>query len=438
MTLTPAAVDGVSGGGDRRTVDGFGVDVVLPVPGPTAVLRRVQPRPLRADALATGRIFGELPAHRRRSPGPRTGQERPARPVTPMQALEASILTALLRPPCLVTFSGGMDSTFVLAVALQVARREGLPPPVPVSWRFPLAPKADESAIQDELLAELGVSERLAWPVTDELDLIGPIASRLLADHGPVFPANLHLHLPVMELCRGGSVLTGWGGDQVLGAWSRSRWPHPRAVLRSGWSALPPMVRGRVPRAGRPDAVDFPWLTPAAATRFANLARRSPVNGWGRPDRRLAAYRRSPGEDTCSHNLAAVGTAHDVLMVSPLYEPQFLTALDAVLPQRDVLSRGQVITAISGGLLPATLSHERPKAWFGGALRGVHSAEFVSSWDGSGIESPDVDIEALQRVWADGEVPQGTELLVQQAWLAQLRPTADRPPMREQPVAFSD
>lgn len=408
----------------RTTVDGFPAGTVRAAATPAPVLRPVEPRPLQADALLTGWIFGDLPADRR--PGAR-GAERiqgDTRPATPMEALEASILIALQRPPCVVTFSGGMDSTFVLAVALRVARRHGLPLPIPVSWRFPRVPRADESAVQDGLLSELGVDERLIWPITDEFDLIGPIATRLLARHGPVFPANLHLHLPIMELCRGGSVLTGWGGDQVLGAWSRQRWPHPRAVLRSGWSALPPAVRGRVRRANSAQAADFPWLTPEAANRFAGLVRSAPSNGWGRPDRRLAAYRRSPGDDVCSHNLAAIGTTLDVLMVSPLYEPAFLTALTAMLPRHEVLSRGDVITAISGGQMPDALSRERPKAWFGGVLRGGHSADFIRNWDGTGIDSPDLDITALQRLWSEGEVPQGTEFLVQQAWTSQLRSTS--------------
>ena len=41
-------------------------------------------------------------------------------------ALEAAVLPALQRPPCLVSFSGGRDSSAVLAVAADVARRHGL------------------------------------------------------------------------------------------------------------------------------------------------------------------------------------------------------------------------------------------------------------------------------------------------------------------------
>lgn len=63
------------------------------------------------------------------------------RPITALAALAQSILCALQRPPCLVSFSGGMDSSFILAVAAHVAQTSGLPAPIPVTWRFTGAPR---------------------------------------------------------------------------------------------------------------------------------------------------------------------------------------------------------------------------------------------------------------------------------------------------------
>jgi hypothetical protein len=65
---------------------------------------------------------------------------------TPRAALEAAVLPALRRSPCLVSFSGGRDSSAVLAVAASVARREGLPLPIPATNRFPGARLTDEAA----------------------------------------------------------------------------------------------------------------------------------------------------------------------------------------------------------------------------------------------------------------------------------------------------
>jgi len=52
---------------------------------------------------------------------------------------------ALLRPPCVVAFSGGRDSSRLLAAAADLAAREDLAPPTAYTFRYPLDPAADES-----------------------------------------------------------------------------------------------------------------------------------------------------------------------------------------------------------------------------------------------------------------------------------------------------
>ncbi|MGH3092626.1 MAG: hypothetical protein ACRDOG_09935, partial [Gaiellaceae bacterium] len=66
--------------------------------------------------IAAGVVFG---SERRRSL-PRTRR-------SPRHSLEDAVRPALLRPPCAVSFSGGRDSSLVLAVAAHVARSDGLP-----------------------------------------------------------------------------------------------------------------------------------------------------------------------------------------------------------------------------------------------------------------------------------------------------------------------
>ncbi|WP_229401409.1 asparagine synthase-related protein, partial [Micromonospora okii] len=183
------------------------------------------------------------------------------RTTTPLAALEAAVLPALRRPPCVVSFSGGLDSSLVLAVAVRVARREGLPDPVPVTWRFRDAPRADESAWQDEVVRALGVGG--TWQVLtagDDLDLVGPVARRFLRRYGVLHPLNLHLHLPIVELAAGGALLTGVGGDQVLAGWRRPTPGSARAYLRDA------VGRARARLRARPAASElFPWLRPAVA-----------------------------------------------------------------------------------------------------------------------------------------------------------------------------
>ena len=132
---------------------GAASDVVIGVPRPRRRLRR--PR-LARERCPTGR---PPPTTRSTASRPRTADARahhardqlrpraaaaaaaalPETAATPRAAFEAAILPGLRRSPCLVSFSGGRDSSAVLATATAVARREGLPLPVPITHRFPSA-----------------------------------------------------------------------------------------------------------------------------------------------------------------------------------------------------------------------------------------------------------------------------------------------------------
>ena len=73
---------------------------------------------------------------------PKLGRSGRARP---LDAIEDVIRPALLRPPCLVSFSGGRDSSAILATATAIARRDGLALPIPATYRFPEAPHTQEA-----------------------------------------------------------------------------------------------------------------------------------------------------------------------------------------------------------------------------------------------------------------------------------------------------
>ncbi len=82
----------------------------------------LRPTPLEiASCSVTG-------SHREDATG--AGARGPRAPaLTAREAIERAVLPALQRQPCLVAFSGGRDSSAVLAVAALVARRPG--------WRSP-------------------------------------------------------------------------------------------------------------------------------------------------------------------------------------------------------------------------------------------------------------------------------------------------------------
>lgn len=126
---------------------------------------------------------------------------------------------ALLRQPCVVSFSGGRDSSAVLAVAVRLARREGLALPVPVTMRFADAEDTHESDWQELVIRHLGLKEWVRLDLTDELDLLGPISTDVLLRHGLLWPPNSFAHLVILREAPGGSLLTGLDGDGVFGNW---------------------------------------------------------------------------------------------------------------------------------------------------------------------------------------------------------------------------
>ena len=141
----------------------------------------------------------------------------------PSVALKRAVLPALLRPPCVVSFSGGRDSSLVLAAAVAVARTEGLALPVPITVRFPASAATDEQEWQERVVGQLGVADWVRLDLGDELDCIGPVARPVLLRHGVLWPPNAHFHVPQLEHAVGGALLTGVGGDEIFSpsGWAR-------------------------------------------------------------------------------------------------------------------------------------------------------------------------------------------------------------------------
>jgi hypothetical protein len=99
-------------------------------------------------------------------------------PPTPRAALEEALLPLVTRPPCGVAFSGGRDSSLVLAIATRLARMHGVPDPVPITRRFPTVAAADETDWQELVVRHLGLREWERIEFHDELDIVGPLAQR--------------------------------------------------------------------------------------------------------------------------------------------------------------------------------------------------------------------------------------------------------------------
>jgi Asparagine synthase len=332
----------------------------------------------------------------------------PAQPVPgrdPLAELERAVLAPLRRPPCVLSFSGGADSSFVLAVAARVARRHGLPAPVPVTWRFTGAPRAQESAWQDRTMAALDLPDWTILRAEDDLDLVGPVADRVLRRHGQLHPVNVHLHLPIAELAAGGSLLTGAGGDQVLAGWRRTR---RRPALRRALDPFPWLRRAPDP---------FPWLRPAlsrATVRRQRAERRSRPRSPG--DRLRWRMDRRDLQVTCA-SLAAVAADAGATVTNPLLDGGFLAAVGARLDAVGPISRAALLAGIAGGTLPPVVTAPRTKARFLEVFFRTPTRDFVRGWDGTGIDGDLVDVAVLRRLWSEWPIPPLTAGLVQQAWL---------------------
>ena len=350
-------------------------------------------------------------------------------PADPLAALEAAVLEALRRPPCLVSFSGGRDSSAVLAVAVRVARREGLPDPVPASIRARGAPAAQESRWQELVVRHLGVGDWLRPEFDDELDLVGPVAAEALRRHGLLWPFNAHFHVPLLEAARGGSLLTGIGGDELFRSAAS---PRAAAVLtgrlrpvaadarRAAAYLAPAAARRRWHGRRRPEGL-HPWLTTAG-----DAAGRRALAVWEAAEpRRLRARM---GHVRAARYLR-IGTASLALLARdsgaaihhPLLEPAVWAAVAGSAPRGGHLDRTRAMTAVFGPLLPGELLARKDKATFDEVFFHDHSREFAAGWDGSGVPGELVDAGALRGHWS-GSAPKAQSFSVlQAAWLASER-----------------
>jgi asparagine synthetase B (glutamine-hydrolysing) len=344
----------------------------------------------------------------------------------PLEALESAVLPALLRPPCLVVFSGGRDSSAVLAVATSVARRNGLAVPVPATNRFPAAHAAEESEWQELVVRHLGLSD---WHIRNwdgELDVVGPVAQTVLRRWGAVYPHNAHFALPLLEAARGGSALTGIGGDQVFTAAAKL---HVAQLLcrevpprRGDWRAFAAAAAPRRLRQAlwQRHSSGAPWLTPRAnarlAARLAADAASTPL--WFSDLVRRQLWRQRT-RTAIELTLAALVGDLDVEMFHPLQSAAFLSAVAAAKPRTGYPSRDAAMTELFSALLPAPLLQRETKAGFNEAFFHEPSRSFVRQWDGSGLDPSFVDPNELRRVFSTPRVDARAFSALQAAWAAQ-------------------
>ncbi len=343
---------------------------------------------------------------------------------SPLAAVEAEILKGLLKPPCLVSFSGGRDSSAILAVATDVARREGLALPIPISARFAAA-ETDESAWQELVVSHLKICDWERVYIDDELDLLGSAGSDYLARHGLRYPPNTHFQDPLLRRAVGGSLLSGAGGDELFEPhrWGRAamvlagKVPVKRSDLLVVGAALAPRpVRSRVYHRG--EDIAPPWLL--APGRRALLRRFHKWYGADsiRYERHMDWWRRSRYINHGQHSLELIATDHNVQFVAPFSSGRVMHALADDIGRVGFANRSAAVKHLFGHLVPKATIERRTKASFSGPLVGASTRAFAAVADPTGLVSEQwVNFGELRRAWHQDQVDIRSLPVLQICWL---------------------
>lgn len=377
--------------------------------------------PLQAAEIASGYVFG---SDSQAPPLP------PRSTTLPIAAFEAAVLEALRRPPCAVAFSGGRDSSAVLAVAVAVARRESLSLPIPITFRFPESAESEESMWQERVLGHLQLEDWVRLEIIDELDCVGPFATAALRRHGLFWPANAHVLMPLLDRVPHGSLLTGDGGDlafepaswavRPLAVLGRQVRPTPRDVLRLGFALSPPFLRLAALRRRERQPVPCPWLQPDALRAIDEAWRSDVAHEPLRLDAKVDWGWRLRPVQMALETFALLAAEADVKLVHPFNTPRFLASISRAASAFRFADRTRAMRWLFSDLLPDEISARSTKAGFRDVFWNRHSAEFADDWDGEGADPELVKVDVLRALWRSAEAREHfrscTQL--QAAWLA--------------------
>ena len=382
----------------------------------------------RAGATRPLQQLDPLEVHSGIAFGPWRGPGRPEPPDVrehPRKVLEGILVDALSGAPCHVLFSGGRDSSVILAAATDVARRHGLPEPIPLTTRFPESPTTWEDDWQERTVRHLGLKDWVREDVTDELDTLGPMAADTIRRFGVYWPSGAHNVRHHAQVAGGGTILTGGGGDELFSPWPLRRVPlrlvvrrrpRRRVPMHVATHVLPGRARRRVLARRLRANMTAPWLRPEAAEElqarwdsqdFRSESWRAATHGM-LPTR----YRQLVG--SAMHACAAIEGAR---LIEPFAEADFIVSVANFGPREGFLSRGRALEALFADLLPREVLYRSTKAAFNDATFGPSARAFARSWDGSGVDDRLVQPELLFAEWAKEHPNVRSIACLHQAWL---------------------
>jgi len=339
--------------------------------------------------------------------GPRQTAPPPPLPIlgggSAREVLETILEDALRQPPLHVAFSGGRDSSAILAAATHVARGRGLPEPIPLTAEYD-DPRAREKEWQELVIRHLGIREWERFHVTSELDVLGELAVEAMRRHGPFWPPMAHNMLNMTAHAREGTLLTGGGGDELLAPWawrrvsraSLRRLPLRRRMKWTVFGLLPLPARQSVAMA-RWGRHELPWLRPSAQAELNRRARAAPR---GRTyAESIELYLGGRYYELLRAVLETFAADNGVRLVEPFYDPRLAVAVAREAPAAGFPTRTAAFEHLVGDLLPEPLLQRSTKAVFTASLWGSRSRAFAAEWDGRGLDAELIDPEALRTAW---------------------------------------
>jgi asparagine synthase (glutamine-hydrolysing) len=291
---------------------------------------------------------------------------------------------------------------------------------------------AEESSWQETVIKHLRLGDWERAELTDELDLIGGRAQQALRRYGLLLPAPMYHWTLSFDMARGGSHLTGEGGDEMFGLY-RARTAlaslgSPKRLLHLG--PIASFLSDVAPRSARTwwlrrgylstsPLPSRPWMRPEA---FRRLCDRYAVQEGGEP----FSWKRGLFWQLSHRYLAAIkqngkviAADYGALHSDPFLEASFVSAFSRSAGIFGFRDRAEAMTFLAGDLLPAGVLRRTTKGGFNRAYFTDVSRAYVETWDGDGIDSRLVDPEALKREWTKPVPSALSTALLQAVWMAQ-------------------
>lgn len=334
------------------------------------------------------------------------------------------MLDALKTSPCHVAFSGGRDSSVLLALATRVARREGLDDPIPLTMRFPNAPESEEAEWQAGVIEYLKLGDWNVIQGAADIDLVGAQWRRSVSENGLRWPPSAHGLLPLQRAAMGGALIHGDGGDQVFGSWRRAAIgdlvARRRRLRLNDWRLLvksfaPAPLRRAIER--RLADTPAPWLTAPAlgawvrhqGRAFAAEPRTWPeFLRWTRRERATFLML-----DTLTRQSRNVGSEFH----APFWDPVFLRSLARWGGRLGRGHRSALVGALFADLLPEQVLRRSTKAHFTRAYFSEPARSFARAWRGPVPEPDVVRREPLRAAWLSDLPPNTSAVLLQASWM---------------------